>query len=1365
MPEPAPTPASADRNLLFGVLALQMDFITRDALVKAMNAWVLDKHKPLGQILIEQGALRGDTRAALEVVVGKHLELHGGDPQRSLAAVSSIRSVRQELGQVADPDLQASLAQVSVARQAEPDPDLTSDYSAGTPTSSGLRFRVLRPHARGGLGEVFVARDQELHREVALKEIQACHDDPRSRSRFLLEAEVTGGLEHPGVVPVYGLGVYPDGRPFYAMRLIKGDSLKDAIKRFHAADGPGRDPGERRLALRGLLGRFVAVCNAVAYAHSRGVLHRDLKPSNVMLGPYGETLVVDWGLAKVVGRPAGSNGASEGTLRPPSAEGSTPTQVGAAVGTPAYMSPEQAAGKVEELCPASDVYSLGATLYCLLTGRAPFEGKDTGEVLRQVQAGAFAPPRQVKRAVPAALEAVCLKGMALRPADRYGSARALADDIEHWLADEPVAAYREPWPARLARWGRRHRPLVAAGAALLVTAVVGLGLGLAAVEQERRHTANERDQKDEALRAETRARTLAMQALRQLTDDVVEQQLARRAQLTDEDRRFLRDIQRQYEEFAALPGEDAEQRAIRAEGHFRVGLVRARLGEGQEAEAAYREALGLYQYLAADFPGRPEFRQDLAKTHGNLGNLLQDTGRPKEAEAAYAAALAIQKQLAADFPSRPEFRWELAKTHHNLGNLLKDTGRLQEAEAAFRDALAIFKQLAADFPGRPEFRRELAGSHYSLGVLLKDTGRLKGAEAAYADSLAIQKRLAADFPGRPELRQRLANSLNSLGNLLKDTGRPKEAEAAYTDALALHKQLAADFPSRPEFRHDLAGSLDNLGNLLKDTGRLQEAEAAFRDALAIDKQLAADFPGRPEFRRELAGSHYSLGVLLMDTGRLQEAEAAYADALALQKQLAADFPSHPKFRQELARSHYSLGFRLKSTGRLQEAEAAYAVALAIRKQLAADFPSRPQFRHELARSHGSLGVLLMDTGRPKEAEAAYRDALAIQKQLAADFPSRPEFRQGLAGNHINLGNLLSDTGRPKEAEAAYADALAIQKQLAADFPSRPEFRWELATSQNNLGAVLHDTGRLKEAEASYADALAIRKQLAADFPTRPEFRQHLATSHKNLGNLLKDTGRLQEAGAAYAAALALQKQLAADFPSHPKFRQMLANSHNSLGNLLSDTGRPKEAEAAYADALALQKQLAADFPQVPDYRNALAGTLVNRAVLANRRRDFGASRRELAEALPHHQAALQASPRDPTNRQFYRNHLLALIVSCAGLQDRAAAVRAAETLRDLGWDPAGNAYDAACGLALCIPLVEKDPQADAGRRHQQAQFYGDQALAMLRTAVAKGYQDAAHMRKDKDLDPLRGRDDFQKLLAELEKGAPKEKPKGDRPQR
>jgi hypothetical protein len=367
----------------------------------------------------------------------------------------------------ADADLPNTLNTAANDPTARPGGDLPSVPTAlGAPTSAGRRFQVLRPHARGGLGEVFVAYDEELHREVALKEIQRPYaGHAEGRARFVLEAEITGNLEHPGVVPVYGLGRHPDGRPFYAMRLIKGDSLQAAVHRFHAAESPHRDPGERTLALRGLLRRFVDVCNAVAYAHSRGVLHRDLKPANVMLGPYGETLVVDWGLAKVLGgreeAPAG-----EGALRPRAAGGPT-TVVGAFLGTPGYASPEQATGEVGSLGPASDVYSLGATLHHLLTGRSPLDRKDV---------------LAVKRGAPPALLAVCRKATAPRPEDRYGSALALAADVEHWLADEPVSAYREPWATRARRWVRRHKPATAATAAVVLALVVfggaaGLWLG------------------------------------------------------------------------------------------------------------------------------------------------------------------------------------------------------------------------------------------------------------------------------------------------------------------------------------------------------------------------------------------------------------------------------------------------------------------------------------------------------------------------------------------------------------------------------------------------------------------------------------------------------------------------------------------------------------------------------------------------------------------------------------------------------------------------------------------------------------------------------------------------------------------------
>jgi serine/threonine-protein kinase len=376
---PEPTKADAGRNLLFGILALQNNFIDRDALLAAFNSWVADKSQALGRILVARGALTPGWHELLEALVQEHLRQHGGDVEESLAAVSSVGSVRRDLEAVTDSELQASLSHVAAARKdQDDDPDRTvSRPSLGAATSAGTRFRILRPHARGGLGEVSVALDTELHRDVALKEIQDRYaDDPRHRARFEFEAEITGGLEHPGIVPVYGLGHTPDGRPFYAMRFIKGNSLKEAIRRFHEAEHlPGRDPSRSTLELRELLGRFMDVCDAVAYAHSRRVLHRDLKPGNIMLGKYGETLVVDWGLAKALDQvepePESSIERSELPLKPASGSALEPTLAGSAVGTPAYMSPEQVDGRVGDPGVRSDVYCLGATLYHLLTGHAP----------------------------------------------------------------------------------------------------------------------------------------------------------------------------------------------------------------------------------------------------------------------------------------------------------------------------------------------------------------------------------------------------------------------------------------------------------------------------------------------------------------------------------------------------------------------------------------------------------------------------------------------------------------------------------------------------------------------------------------------------------------------------------------------------------------------------------------------------------------------------------------------------------------------------------------------------------------------------------------------------------------------------------
>ena len=331
------------RNLLFGLLALQNGVVTRDQLVMAFTVWTAAPGKPLADLLSEQGALCPGHRPLLDALVDAHVKLHGGDPEKSLAALDLNRLTREGLAAAGGPVVEATLARVGSGSGSDGDADRTASYAVGAATADGYRFRVLRPHARGGFGAVYVALDTELNREVALKQILEHHaDDPVSRQRFLVEAQITGGLEHPGIVPVYGLGTYGDGRPYYAMRLVRGDSLKGAIERFHADHSLKDHLGRRSLELRKLLRRFTDVCNAIEYAHSRGVLHRDIKPGNVVVGKHGETLVVDWGLAKPMGHPQVEGGAEERTLRPSSASGSVETLPGQALGTPAYMSPEQA---------------------------------------------------------------------------------------------------------------------------------------------------------------------------------------------------------------------------------------------------------------------------------------------------------------------------------------------------------------------------------------------------------------------------------------------------------------------------------------------------------------------------------------------------------------------------------------------------------------------------------------------------------------------------------------------------------------------------------------------------------------------------------------------------------------------------------------------------------------------------------------------------------------------------------------------------------------------------------------------------------------------------------------------------------------
>ncbi len=465
---PQGTTEGTEGNLLFAVIALQNNFIEQADLIAAFHIWAADKAQPLGEVLVARGAITREEHALVEVLVGKHLKKHSGDVRATLGAVADA-AARDAIGTLDDAEVRNSLSSLPPAAG-----HVLIETLMPATGEKRSRYTLTHLHAHGGLGRVWLARDTDLNREVALKEIlpgKALH--PELWRRFLKEAQVTGQLEHPNIVPVYELARRTeDDQPFYTMRFIRGRTLRQAIAEYHARRAEGRaEPLERPR----LLQAFVNVCQAIAYAHSRGVIHRDLKPDNVVLGGFGEVIVLDWGLAKKVDRPDEEKDLPSVAISD-EAEAEA-TREGQRFGTPAYMAPEQAEGHIDLIDGRTDIYGLGTILFEILAGRPPHQGKTINELISRIATGATPRARSAEPSVPAALDAICGKAMAKLPAERYAQATELAEDVQRWLAGEPVSAWREPWTVRARRWMARHRALVAAAAAALAVALVAAALG------------------------------------------------------------------------------------------------------------------------------------------------------------------------------------------------------------------------------------------------------------------------------------------------------------------------------------------------------------------------------------------------------------------------------------------------------------------------------------------------------------------------------------------------------------------------------------------------------------------------------------------------------------------------------------------------------------------------------------------------------------------------------------------------------------------------------------------------------------------------------------------------------------------------
>jgi tetratricopeptide (TPR) repeat protein/tRNA A-37 threonylcarbamoyl transferase component Bud32 len=720
--------------------------------------------------------------------------------------------------------------------------DLTRAYFPDTSPISVPGYEVIEELGRGGMGVVYKARQATLNRTVALKLLLgAAHTQPVAVARFLIEAEAVAAIDHPHVVRVHHYGEF-NGRPFLAMEYLPGGTLTGRLK-----VGP--------LTVRVAAALVAKLAAGVAAAHALGIVHRDLKPGNVLFDGAEEPKVADFGLAR-------------------RGEGTDLTRTDAVMGTPAFMPPEQFKG-AKFAGPPADVWALGVILYECLTGVRPFKGGDLDEMFNRIAQDDPTPPRRLAPMLHRDLELICLKCLAKAPSDRYPTAADLADDLNQFLDWKPVSVRVVGPVDRAILWGRRN-PMVAGLLALVVVSLVmgttvsylnyldartqeGIAQGNA--QDAAREAREARRQQEIAIAQQKRAekaRDRTLKVLDTMTSKITGDSLATQKEITAEQKNFLAEVVKYYEEFARENGDDEVSRKRIAWSAYRVGLIEYRLGSMGKSDAAYDLAQNRFSALVADFPTVPEYRAGLAKSHNNLGVVHQDLKKWTEAEEQYRKALAIREKLVADFPTDPEYLAYLAQSHSNLGVLL-DQVHKAGTEEQYDKALAIREKLAADAPNDLAKRAELAHIYGNKGIMLYSQGirhnrieKQVEAEKLLRQALAIFEELTAESPTDHAFRAELAQSHNNLGFMLQGLKKWTEAEEQYRKALAIREKLVVEFPAVPNFRQGIVSTLYNFARLYAAWSQVADKNQEYADRAMelLQKAVKAGYTNGPQMAKD-----------------------------------------------------------------------------------------------------------------------------------------------------------------------------------------------------------------------------------------------------------------------------------------------------------------------------------------------------------------------------------------------------------------------------------------------------------------------------------------------------------------------------------
>jgi non-specific serine/threonine protein kinase/serine/threonine-protein kinase len=1017
-------------------------------------------------------------------------------------------------------------------------------------------YRLLECIGRGGMGAVYRAEQDNPRRPVALKLLPPELVSPERRRRMEFEAQILGRLQHVGIAQVFEAGLAELGGrdvPYFAMEYVAGQSLT-AFAKLHGLD------------VRARLELLAAVCDAVQYAHQRGVIHRDLKPGNILVGERGQPKILDFGIARCT-----DTDVQVTTMH---------TEAGALIGTLAYMSPEQVAGDPHELDTRSDVYALGVIAFELLTGRLPHDLRDQSlaqalDVIRTQE------PARLAAVTPqfrGDLDTIVAKALEKDKTRRYTSASDLAADLRRYLHDQPILARPPTVAYQLRKFAQRNKALAGGLLAALVALTAGV-IGTtwqAVLATQERNKAQTAEQVGEQRRVDAERETERARQIQQFLERMITSVNPDTAQGRDTGvlREMLADAAgRVDKELSAQP-------LVAASVHDTIGHTYSSLHQLEEAEKHARAALELRRQQLG------EEHVEFALSLNNLASVLRDAGDFQASQELFERSLAIYRRLLGDEAT------EIANGLNNLALTLYFRHQLDAAEPLYRQALAMRRKLLG------AEHRDVATSLDNLACLLQQKGQFAEAEPLFREALAVRRKLLGN--SHPDT----LTSLNNLADFLQATRRLDEAEPLVFEALELHRKLIGDDDP------DLCIELTSLALLRVNQGKLAEAEPLLREAreiywrrgegehprglqalnnLATLLYMRGDYAAAEPLMRELletrrrvlgdedadtAQSENALGVLLIAKGEHAAAEAPLRHALRVRREiLGAESPVASDTLNNLA-------LCLHKQGNLDTAEALCREGLALARKLYGSAHPR------LATALNNLAMVLADREDFQSAEDLFAEGLAMNRQVLGD--EHPD----VALLQHNLSRVLYQKGDLEAAEQLCRATLALRRRILDS--GSPH----LAESLITLGRVLLDREQPREAETLMSEGLEVaRRALGEQHPTTV---QGLA----GLGRARLDQGRAQEAEPALREA----EQIAARTREGQPDTAMLGVHY---GRCLTALQRYDEAEARLSrcsDTL-----LAALGPKHRAVRLALA-SLVELYESSGRQEQAAAARLRLSQA-------------------------------------------------------------------------------------------------------------------------------------------------------